>query len=75
MSKSLDKAIRLCDAQEVALPELSDTWRLIDKHNLKFVTKGNKIVIDLEEAVKKGVSKDYIMRLSKMSRMYGRGDF
>ena len=72
---TMDEAIRMCDGNKIALPELSDTWRLIDKYNIKYTTSNGKIYIDIEEAKSKGAKEDYIKRLSKMTRMYGRGDF
>ena len=72
---TLDEAIRLCDGNKIALPELSDTWRLIDKYDIKYTTSNGKIYIDIDEAKSKGAKEDYIKRLSKMTRMYGRGDF
>ena len=72
---TMDKAIRMCDGNKIALPELSDTWRLIDKYNIKYTTSNGKIYIDIDEAKSKGAKEDYIKRLSKMSRMYGKGDF
>ena len=75
MSNALDKAIRMCDGNKIALPEISDTWRLIDKYNINYTTSNGKIYIDIDEAKSKGAKEDYIKRLSKMTRMYGRGDF
>ena len=72
---TMDKAIRMCDGNKIALPELSDTWRLIDKYNIKYTTSNGKIYIDIDEAKSKGAKEDYIKRLSKMTRLYGRGDF
>ena len=72
---TMDEAIRLCDGNKIALPELSDTWRLIDKYDIKYTTSNGKIYIDIDEAKSKGAKEDYIKRLSKMTRMYGRGDF
>ena len=72
---TMDEAIRMCDGNKIALPELSDTWRLIDKHNISYTTSNGKIYIDIDEAKSKGAKEDYIKRLSKMTRMYGRGDF
>ena len=72
---TLDEAIRMCDGNKIALPELSDTWRLIDKYNISYTTSNGKIYIDIDEAKSKGAKEDYIKRLSKMTRMYGRGDF
>ena len=72
---TMDEAIRMCDGNKIALPELSDTWRLIDKYNINYTTSNGKIYIDIDEAKSKGAKEDYIKRLSKMSRMYGRGDF
>ena len=72
---TMDEAIRMCDGNKIALPELSDTWRLIDKYNIKYTTSNGKIYIDIDEAKSKGAKEDYIKRLSKMTRMYGRGDF
>ena len=74
-SKTLDHAIRSCDGNKIELPEISDTWRLIDKYNIKYTTSNGKIYIDIDEAKNKGVKEDYIKRLSKMTRLYGRGDF
>lgn len=74
-TKVLDKAIRTCDANEIALPEISDTWNLTSKYNLKFRKQGGKVLIDVDEAVKKGVSPDYLKRLAGFTKMYGRGDF
>lgn len=73
--KALDKAIKACDARKVALPEISDVWRLIDKYDLKYQKVGNKIIIDVDEAKSKGVKEDYIKKLSGLSKMYGKGDF
>ena len=72
---TMDKAIKVCDVNKIALPEISDTWRLIDKYNIKYTTSNGKIYIDIDEAKSKGAKEDYIKRLSKMTRMYGRGDF
>ena len=72
---TLDKAIRFCDSEKIALPEISDTWRLIDKYNINYTKSNGKIYIDIDEAKNKGAKEEYIMRLSKMSRMYGKGDF
>ena len=72
---TMDEAIRMCDGNKIALPEISDTWRLIDKYNIKYTTSNGKIYIDIDEAKSKGAKEDYIKRLSKMTRMYGRGDF
>lgn len=72
---TMDEAIRMCDVNKIALPELSDTWRLIDKYNISYTTSNGKIYIDIDEAKSKGAKEDYIKRLSKMTRMYGRGDF
>ena len=72
---TMDEAIRLCDGNKIALPEISDTWRLIDKYDIKYATSNGKIYIDIDEAKSKGAKEDYIKRLSKMTRMYGRGDF
>lgn len=72
---SLDKAIRNCDVQVIVLPEISDTWRLIDKYNIKYTKNAGGIQIDVDEAVSKGVNKEYIKKLSKMSKLHGRGDF
>ena len=72
---TMDEAIRMCDGNKIALPELSDTWRLIDKYNLNYTVSNGKIYIDIDEAKSKGAKEDYIKRLSKMTRMYGRGDF
>ena len=72
---TMDKAIRMCDGNKIALPELSDTWRLIDKYNISYTTSNGKIYIDIDEAKSKGAKEDYIKRLSKMTRLYGRGDF
>ena len=72
---TMDEAIRMCDGNKIALPELSDTWRLIEKYNIKYATSNGKIYIDIDEAKSKGAKEDYIKRLSKMTRMYGRGDF
>lgn len=73
--KCLDKAIRVCDAEKIILPEISDTWRLIDKYNIKYTKNAAGIQIDVDEAVSKGVNKEYIKKLSNMSKLYGRGDF
>lgn len=72
---TMDEAIRMCDGNKIALPEISDTWRLIDKYNIKYTTSNGKIYIDIDEAKSKGAKEDYIKRLSKMTRLYGRGDF
>ena len=72
---TMDEAIRMCDGNKIALPEISDTWRLIDKYDIKYTTSNGKIYIDIDEAKSKGAKEDYIKRLSKMTRMYGRGDF
>ena len=72
---TMDEAIRMCDGNKIALPEISDTWRLIDKYNINYTTSNGKIYIDIDEAKSKGAKEDYIKRLSKMTRMYGRGDF
>ena len=72
---TMDEAIRMCDGNKIALPELSDTWRLIDKYDIKYTTSNGKIYIDIDEAKSKGAKEDYIKRLSKMTRLYGRGDF
>lgn len=72
---TMDEAIRMCDVNKIALPELSDTWRLIDKYNINYTVSNGKIYIDIDEAKSKGAKEDYIKRLSKMTRMYGRGDF
>lgn len=72
---TMDEAIRICDGNKIALPELSDTWRLIDKYNISYTTSNGKIYIDIDEAKSKGAKEDYIKRLSKMTRLYGRGDF
>ena len=72
---TMDEAIRMCDGNKIALPELSDTWRLIDKYNISYTTSNGKIYIDIDEAKSKGAKEDYIKRLSKMTRLYGRGDF
>lgn len=72
---TMDEAIRMCDGNKIALPEISDTWRLIDKYDIKYTMSNGKIYIDIDEAKSKGAKEDYIKRLSKMSRMYGRGDF
>lgn len=58
--KSLDKAIRNCDSEKIILPEISDTWRLIDKYNIKYTKNAGGIQIDVDEAVSKGVNKEYI---------------
>lgn len=73
--RTIDKAIKTIDVNKIALPEISDTWRLIDKYNIKYTTSNGKIYIDVDEAKSKGAKEDYIKRLSKMTRMYGRGDF
>ena len=73
--KTMDKAIRSCDGEKIALPEISDTWRLIDKYNINYTESNGKIYIDIDEAKNKGAKEEYIRRLSNMSRMYGRGDF
>ena len=73
--KTIDKAIRSCDGEKIALPEISDTWRLIDKYNIKYTNSNGKIYIDIDEAKNKGVKEEYIRRLSNMSRMFGKGDF
>ena len=73
--KTMDKAIRMCDENKIALPEISDTWRLIDKYDIKYTASNGKIYIDIDEAKIKGAKEDYIKRLSKMTRLYGRGDF
>lgn len=73
--KALDKAIRNCDAEMIVLPEISDTWRLIDKYNIKYTKNAGGIQIDVDEAVSKGANKEYIKKLSNMSKLYGRGDF
>lgn len=75
MSKALDKALKMLYGQDIYLPEISDTWNLIDKYKLGYRKSNNKIVISLEEAKSKGINMDYIKRLSGMSKMYGRGDF
>ena len=72
---TMDEAIRMCDGNKIALPEISDTWRLIDKYDIKYTTSNGKIYIDIDEAKSKGAKEDYIKRLSKMTRLYGRGDF
>lgn len=72
---TMDEAIRMCDGNKIALPELSDTWRLIDKYNISYTMSNGKIYIDIDEAKSKGAKEEYIKRLSKMTRMYGRGDF
>lgn len=72
---TMDEAIRMCDGNKIALPEISDTWRLIDKYNINYTASNGKIYIDIDEAKSKGAKEDYIKRLSKMTRMYGRGDF
>ena len=72
---TMDEAIRMCDGNKIALPELSDTWRLIDKYNINYTVSNGKIYIDIDEAKSKGAKEDYIKRLSKMTRLYGRGDF
>ena len=72
---TIDKAIRNCDEEKIILPEISDTWRLIDKYNLKYTKNARGIQIDVDEAVSKGINKEYIKKLSKMSKVYGRGDF
>lgn len=73
--KTLDKAIKACDSRKIALPEISDVWRLIDKYDLKYHKSGNKIIIDIDEAKSKGAKEDYIKKLSGFSKMYGKGDF
>lgn len=73
--KTMDKAIRSCDGEKIALPEITDTWNLIDKYNIKYTNSNGKIYIDIDEAKSKGAKEEYIRRLSKMSRMFGRGDF
>ncbi len=72
---TIDKAIRNCDAEKIILPEISDTWRLIDKYNIKYTKNAGGIQIDVDEAISKGVNKEYIKKLSRMSKLYGRGDF
>lgn len=72
---AIDKSIRNCDSEKIILPEISDTWRLIDKYNIKYTNNAGGIQIDVDEAVSKGVNKEYIKKLSKMSKLYGRGDF
>lgn len=72
---AIDKSIRNCDAEKIILPEISDTWRLIDKYNIKYTKSAGGIQIDVDEAVSKGVNKEYIKKLSNMSRLYGKGDF
>ena len=72
---AIDKSIRNCDSEKIILPEISDTWRLIDKYNIKYTKNAGGIQIDVDEAVSKGVNKEYIKKLSNMSKLYGRGDF
>ena len=74
-ASALDEAIKTCDGNKIALPEISDTWRLIDKYNINYTASNGKIYIDIDEAKSKGAKEDYIKKLSKMSRMFGRGDF
>lgn len=74
-TKVLDKAIRTCDVNKISLPEISDTWNLISKFKLQYEKSGGKIVIDADEAIKKGVSPEYLKRISGFTKMYGRGDF
>ena len=45
----MDEAIRMCDGNKIALPELSDTWRLIDKYNINYTTSNGKIYIDIDD--------------------------
>ena len=73
--KIMDKAIRSCDGEKIALPEITDTWRLIDKYNINYTKSNGESYIDIDEAKKKGAKEEYIRRLSNMSRMYGKGDF
>ena len=72
--KALDKALRVLD-EIFYIPEISDSWRLIDKYGLNYKKSNGKIAISSEEAKSKGVNMDYIRKLSGMSKMYGRGDF
>ena len=72
---TIDKAIRNCDAEKIILPEIIDTWNLIDKYNIKYTKSAGGIQIDVDEAVSKGANKEYIKKLSKVSKLYGRGDF
>ena len=74
MSKALDKALKVLD-EIFYIPEISDSWRLIDKYDLNYKKSNGKIAISSEEAKSKGVNMDYIRKLSGMSKMYGRGDF
>lgn len=74
-TKVLDKAIRTCDVNKISLPEISDTWNLISKFKLQYEKNGGKIAIDADEAIKKGVSPEYLKRISGFTKMYGRGDF
>lgn len=73
--KTMDKAIKVCDGKKIALPEIIDTWTLIDRYNIKYTKSNGKIYIDIDEAKSKGVKEDYIKKLSNMSRMFGKGDF
>lgn len=73
--KTMDKAIKACDGNKIALPEITDTWTLIDRYNIKYTKSNGKIYIDIDEAKNKGVKEEYIKRLSNMSRMFGKGDF
>ena len=73
--KTMDKAIRMLDGEKIALPEITDTWTLIDRYNIKYTKSNGKIYIDIDEAKSKGVKEEYIRKLAGMSRMYGKGDF
>lgn len=73
--KTMDKAIKACDGNKIALPEITDTWTLIDRYNIKYTKSNGKIYIDIDEAKNKGVKEEYIRKLAGMSRMYGKGDF
>lgn len=73
--KTMDKAIKACDGQKISLPEIADTWSLIDRYNIKYTKSNGRIYIDIDEAKNKGVKEEYIKRLSNMSRMFGKGDF
>ena len=74
-ARVIDKAIKTCDVNKISLPEISDTWNLISKFELRYEKNGGKIVIDADEAIKKGVSPEYLKRISGFTKMYGRGDF
>lgn len=73
--KTMDKAIKACDGQKISLPEIADTWSLIDRYNIKYTKSNGRIYIDIDEAKNKGVKEEYIKRLSNMSRMFGKRDF